>query len=164
VAKSLALREEALPRKTISVSDIVRNVLKGVESVATQHGVTLRSDLSEDPCTLVGDAVQIQRATQNVVINAIQAAAETKGEVNVSSARKDFYVDVRVQDTGPGIPGDQLPRLFDPYFTTKQNKSGTGLGLYITKKVLEDHNGSIKVDSTPGTGTTFTIRLPLQNS
>ncbi|MFL6583720.1 MAG: sensor histidine kinase [Chthoniobacterales bacterium] len=156
--------EEALPRKTISVSDIVRNVLKGVESVATQHGVTLRSDLSEDPCTLVGDAVQIQRATQNVVINAIQAAAETKGEVNVSSARKDFYVDVRVQDTGPGIPGDQLPRLFDPYFTTKQNKSGTGLGLYITKKVLEDHNGSIKVDSTPGSGTTFTIRLPLQNS
>ena len=56
---------------------------------------------------------------------------------------------------------NKLRRIFDPYFTTKQGKSGTGLGLFITKKVVEDHNGSIKVDSTPGVGTTITIRLPL---
>jgi signal transduction histidine kinase len=57
-----------------------------------------------------------------------------------------------------------LHKVFDPYFTTKQAKSGTGLGLYITKKVVEDHNGSIKVESTTGTGTVFTIRLPLSAS
>jgi len=57
-----------------------------------------------------------------------------------------------------------LNKIFDPYFTTKQAKSGTGLGLYITKKVVEDHNGSIKVDSTPGSGTIFTVRLPLQTN
>jgi signal transduction histidine kinase len=57
-----------------------------------------------------------------------------------------------------------MSKIFDPYFTTKQGKSGTGLGLYITKKVVEDHNGSIKVDSTPDVGTTFTIRLPLLNN
>jgi two-component system NtrC family sensor kinase len=68
-----------------------------------------------------------------------------------------------VHDTGPGIAQDQIPKIFDPYFTTKQSKSGTGLGLYITRKVVEDHSGSIKVDSAPGQGTTFTIRLPLQN-
>ena len=58
----------------------------------------------------------------------------------------------------------QMPKIFEPYFTTKQGKSGTGLGLYITKKVIEDHHGSIKVDSTPQVGTTFTIRLPLVNN
>ena len=73
----------------------------------------------------------------------------------------DFYVDVRVEDTGNGMAAAQIPKIFEPYFTTKQGKSGTGLGLYITKKVVEDHNGSIKVDSTPDVGTTFTIRLPL---
>jgi signal transduction histidine kinase len=77
--------------------------------------------------------------------------------------RKEFYVDVRVEDTGDGIQPWELAKIFEPYFTTKQGKSGTGLGLYITKKVIEDHNGSIKVESTPLLGTTFTIRLPLIN-
>ena len=81
-----------------------------------------------------------------------------------SCTQKDFYVDVRVADTGSGISPEQMAKIFDPYFTTKQGKSGTGLGLYITKKVVEDHNGSIKVDSTPDVGTTFTIRLPLLNN
>ena len=71
---------------------------------------------------------------------------------------------MQVEDTGSGITSEQMSKIFDPYFTTKQGKSGTGLGLYITKKVVEDHNGSIKVDSTPDVGTTFTIRLPLLNN
>jgi two-component system NtrC family sensor kinase len=101
------------------------------------------------------------RAIQNVIIKAIQASAEKKGSVSVSCLRKDFYVDVRIADTGEGILPAQINKIFEPYFTTKQGKSGTGLGLYITKKVVEDHSGSIKVDSAPGTGTTITIRLPL---
>ena len=81
--------------------------------------------------------------------------------VTDQEAAKDFYVDVRVADTGHGIRPEQISKIFDPYFTTKQGKSGTGLGLYITKKVVEDHSGSIKVDSTPDVGTVITIRLPL---
>jgi two-component system NtrC family sensor kinase len=111
----------------------------------------------------LGDAVQIQRAIQNVIINALQASAENRGRVTIECTQKDFYVDLRVEDTGAGIAPAQISRIFDPYFTTKQAKSGTGLGLYITKKVVEDHGGSIKVESTLGVGTTFTIRLPLSN-
>jgi signal transduction histidine kinase len=155
---------EASPHKPISVTQIVREVVKGVSPMAVQNEVQFDCDLCDDPCTLLGDAVQITRAIQNVIINALQASAEKKGKVAVSCERKDFYVDVRVQDTGYGITPAQMAKIFDPYFTTKQGKSGTGLGLYITKKVLEDHNGSIKVDSTPQAGSTFTIRLPLLNN
>ena len=126
--------------------------------------VDLQSNICDDPCTLLGDSVQIMRAIQNVIINAVQASAEKKGSITVSCTAKDFYVDVCVKDTGCGITETQLEKIFDPYFTTKQNKSGTGLGLYITRKVIEDHSGSIKVDSTPQVGTTFTIRLPLLNN
>ena len=132
--------------------------------MAAQGGVEVKSTICEDPCTLLGDAVQINRAIQNVIINAVQASAEKKGTVTITCTQKDFYVDLLIEDTGPGIPPAQLSKIFDPYYTTKQSKSGTGLGLYITKKVVEDHNGSIKVDSTPETGTTFTIRLPLLNN
>ncbi len=155
---------EAAPHKPISVSAIAREVVKSVTAMAAQNGVQLKSNLCEDACTLKGDATQMTRAIQNVIINAIQAAADGKGTVNVSCIRKDFYVDVRVEDTGSGITQAQMAKIFDPYFTTKQGKSGTGLGLYITKKVVEDHSGSIKVDSTPQVGTSFTIRLPLVNS
>jgi len=155
---------EASPHKPISVSEIVREVVKGVGPMAAQHGVELHCDICDDPCSLLGDSVQIMRAIQNVIINALQATAEKKGTVTVTCLRKDFYVDVRVEDNGYGIAEIQLAKIFDPYFTTKQGKSGTGLGLYITKKVIEDHNGSIKVDSTAQIGTTFTIRLPLLNN
>jgi len=155
---------EAAPHKPISVLAIVREVVKGVTGMAAQNGVELKSNLCDDPCTLTGDSTQMTRAIQNVIINALQAASEKNGTVTVSCLRKDFYVDVRVEDTGPGITPAQMAKIFDPYFTTKQGKSGTGLGLYITKKVVEDHNGSIKVDSTPQVGTTFTVRLPLLNN
>jgi signal transduction histidine kinase len=155
---------EASPHKPISVTQIVREVVKGVGPMAAQSGVELQCDICDDPGTLLGDPVQIMRAIQNVIINALQASTEKKGSVSVSCTRKDFYVDVRVEDTGYGIAPAQMAKIFEPYFTTKQGKSGTGLGLYITKKVVEDHNGSIKVDSTPQVGTTFTIRLPLLNN
>ena len=155
---------EASPRKPISVSDIVRDVLKGVSAIATQSGIQLESEGCDNPCMILGDTVQIKRAIQNVVINALQASADEKTPVSITCVLKDFYVDIVVEDGGAGIDPAQLNKIFDPYFTTKQGKSGTGLGLYITKKVVEDHNGSIKVDSAPDSGTVFTIRLPLLNT
>jgi signal transduction histidine kinase len=155
---------EASPRIPISVSTIVHEVIKGMSSMAAQTGVQLNATICEDPCTLLGNAIQINRAIQNVIFNAVQASTDKKGTVSVDCTRRDFYVDIRIEDTGSGINPDQMSKIFDPYFTTKQSKSGTGLGLYITKKVVEDHNGSIKVDSTPGTGTVFIIRLPLLNN
>lgn len=155
---------DAAPHKVVSVSEIVREVVESVGAMAKQTGVKVTCDVTDNACSLTGDAVQITRAIQNVIINAIQASTESKGTIEVSCIRKDFYVDVQIADTGHGIGPDQITKIFDPYFTTKQGKSGTGLGLYITKKVVEDHGGSIKVDSAPGAGTTITMRLPLTNN
>jgi signal transduction histidine kinase len=147
--------------KPISMSQIVRAVAKGAAGIAAQNGVEFKSDICEEPCTILGDTTQLTRAVQNVVVNAIQAAAEKSGAVSVTCVRKDFYVDILVEDNGNGIPTELMAKIFEPYFTTKHGKSGTGLGLYITKKVIDDHQGSIKVESTPQAGTIFTLRLPL---
>ena len=155
---------EGSPPKAISVSEILKDVAKGVGAVALQNGVTFNCDVSAESCTILGDTTQITRALHNVLINAIQASTDKKGAVAVSCVQKDFYVDIRVEDTGSGMSAEQMAKIFDPYFTTKQSRSGTGLGLYITKKVVEDHSGSTKVESTPGLGTIFTIRLPLLNN
>ncbi len=155
--------QEAAAHRPVNVGQIVQEVLKGAESIAIQCGVELHADNCEIGLVL-GDAVQIKRAIQNVIVNAVQAAAENRGSVTVECTSQEFYVDVRIQDTGCGITPAQMPKIFEPYFTTRQGRSGTGLGLYITKKVVEDHRGSIKVDSTPDLGTTFTIRLPLANA
>ncbi len=155
---------DSVRHKTISVSSIVRDVISGADAVAEQSGVSLKANICDDPCTLFGDPLQIKRAMQNVIVNAVQACSDKHGTVTVTCTRKDFYVDLVVEDNGAGITPAQMQKIFEPYFTTKQTKSGTGLGLYITKKVVEDHHGSIKVDSTPDVGTTFVIRLPLQTT
>jgi two-component system NtrC family sensor kinase len=148
----------------ISISEILREVVKSSGGMAVENGVELNCNICDDQCTVLGEPIQLTRAIQNVIMNAIQASAEKKGSVAVSCMEKDFYADIRVEDTGYGIPAEQMSRIFDPYFTTKQGKSGTGLGLYITKKVIDDHQGSIKVESTPQIGTAFILRLPLVNN
>lgn len=155
--------DSAKKPKPVSVAKTLREVLRATAPMAAQNGVELDSNICDEECLVLGDAMQLTRAIQNVIVNAIQASSEKHGSVAVSCVQKDFYADLRVEDTGYGIEPDKIAKIFDPYFTTKQGKNGTGLGLYITKKVIEDHQGSIRVDSTPQVGTIFTIRLPLVN-
>ena len=131
--------------------------------MASQNGVQLDCEIAEEELIVLGDPTQLTRALQNVFVNAIQAATEKHGKVVVNCQEKDLYTDIQVRDTGYGIAEDEIGKIFEPYFTTKQGKNGTGLGLYITKKVIDDHNGSIDVASTLGVGTTFTLRLPLHD-
>jgi Signal transduction histidine kinase len=145
----------------VSISRIVREVVKSSGGMALESGVEVNCKICEEECTVLGEPIQLTRAIQNVILNAIQASAEKKGSIAVSCVAKDVYADVRVEDTGCGIPEEQMLKIFEPYFTTKQGKNGTGLGLYITKKVIDDHHGSIKLESTPQVGSAFTLSLPL---
>jgi two-component system nitrogen regulation sensor histidine kinase GlnL len=96
----------------------------------------------------------------NLVLNAMEAAAETKGEgrVEVRTGRRADFAFVEVADNGPGIPKENLERMFAPFFTTKS--AGTGLGLALVQKITVAHNGEVKMSSSAGNGATFTLKIP----
>lgn len=146
---------------------------------AAAMGVRLRTELAPGPLTAPLDAPHFKQALLNLMINATQAM-ESRGTGIAPSSESprpkelilrtaaakpgradrdpDAAWEVHVIDTGPGIPADVLPRLFTPYFTTKSG--GSGLGLATSKRLIEEHAGTISVESTHGTGTDFIIRLP----
>src|SRR5262249_32465456 len=108
------------------------------------------------------DANQISQVLMNLLLNAAEATPEG-GRISIA-ANKLTYVDmieVRVSDTGCGIPADILPHVFEPFFTTKRGR-GTGLGLSISMAYVRSHNGEIRVDSVPNHGTTVTLTLPVR--
>jgi signal transduction histidine kinase len=92
--------------------------------------------------------------------NAVEAISE-KGEITVTTLTRDRKLYIRIRDTGVGIPAEDISRVFDPGFTTKGVGVGTGLGLAICYQVVADHHGEIRVESSPGRGSTFTIVLPV---
>ena len=101
----------------------------------------------------------IERVFVNLLLNAVQAMPNG-GELTVKSERQGKNVLIHFQDTGVGILKENLPRLFDPLFTTKAK--GQGLGLAVCKRLVDAHEGSISVESTIGKGSTFTVKLPLE--
>jgi nitrogen fixation/metabolism regulation signal transduction histidine kinase len=104
-----------------------------------------------------GDAAKLKTALRNIVANAVEAISH-KGEVAVTVGRDGPNLRVVIKDTGPGMSRETIERIFDPYFSTKD--SGTGLGLPIAKKIIEEHGGTIQVASEPGVGTAVTVEIP----
>ena len=104
---------------------------------------------------------QLNQVFLNILVNAAHAI-ETRGEVTVATRREGETVAISIRDTGSGIPEEIRSRIFEPFFTTKEVGKGTGLGLSISYDIIQKHGGSISVESAPGEGTTFTIRLPIE--
>ena len=103
---------------------------------------------------------EIQQLFFKIVQNAIQAM-EGRGTITISSTHNKNAIQVRIKDTGPGIPQEYLSKIFDPFFTTKEQGSGTGLGLNIVHHLLERYEGSIKVNSELGKGSEFIVTFPV---
>jgi signal transduction histidine kinase len=139
-------------------------LLKNSKDIA-EH---IRISRNVDPYISVkGDAQRLRQVFWNLLLNACQAMP-TGGEIIVSALPcpqtngKPALCEIIITDTGPGIAHEFLEKIFDPFFTTKRR--GTGLGLAIVYRIVEDHGGTITVDSKPGKGAQFTIRLPMIES
>lgn len=127
---------------------------------ASANRVRLRFEPSAEPVRAFADPKLVKQAVLNLMLNATQAMAATGGELMVGAAREPDAAVIRVTDTGPGIAPDTASRIFDAYYTTK--KGGTGLGLPMTRRIAEEHGGSLDLASEVGKGSRFTLRLPIE--
>jgi two-component system NtrC family sensor kinase len=153
-------RQSPPARKSNDINAIVRECIALVTKPAAFRDVAVESRLFDKLPTLVVDHDQILQSLINLVLNAIEAS-DPGGKISLSTSYlpEKAALEVKVQDTGKGIPQDALDNIFDPFFTTKD--TGTGLGLAITHGFVHQNGGTIEVESREGVGTTFTIRLPL---
>lgn len=138
--------------------DLNNLVKESLSWVAIPENVIVKSKLNGSSLLVEADPEQIGRVFANIISNAIQAM-NGKGELQVDTGMEDGYVWSRFEDTGCGIPEENMEKIFEPLFTTKPK--GIGLGLAISKRLVEQHSGKIEVASRVGQGTTFTVKLPL---
>jgi signal transduction histidine kinase len=110
-----------------------------------------------------GNAPKLQQVFMNLIMNARDAMSQG-GQLEISTEANDDFVIICFRDTGMGIAPEHLPKIYDPFFTTKQIGKGTGLGLAVSYGIVQDHGGQIKVESKAGAGTVFQITLPLASA
>ena len=161
-------RRQADRREAVDLHALVQDVLVLVEKDLQVHRIRWDLDCRRQPCVLV-NANQIQQVILNLIINARQAMGEGgKLKITIDEDSSLNMGEVRIADSGAGIAPDKLRQIFEPFFSTKdrdaQGQGGTGLGLALCREVMESHKGRIRVESTLGKGTTFTLKLPLANS
>lgn len=151
-------RPVALNLRQIPPAALLQHALALMEEQARVKGIEIRIELSPGVGEVVIDPDKIEQVILNLLLNAVEAM-EAGGVISLSMGTTERgMVRIAVADTGPGIGKEDLPHIFDPYFTTKQ--SGTGLGLALVHRIVQAHGGEITVESTPGTGTVFTVLLP----
>ena len=151
-------RERPLQLKNVDVNHVVEEVFSLVTNQTAILGVEVSKDLARVPM-VEADFGQLRQAFINIVINGIEAIGKG-GHLKVSTRPlpEENGVEIVFQDDGPGIPPELMQKIFDPFFTTKEK--GTGLGLSVVYGIVERHKGHVSVESEPGKGTRFTIRLP----
>jgi len=154
-------RPEDLRLQPVHVKDLFDEILPLIEPEAQKNNVRVHVDVPPDIPPVNGDAAMLRQVFLNLAINGCQAMP-TGGTLRLSCGRASRNrVDVRVQDTGIGIPAEHLSKIFDLYFTTKDH--GTGIGLSMVYRIVQLHDGDIEVESTKNRGTTFRVLLPRAN-
>jgi signal transduction histidine kinase len=150
-----------LRREPLALADVIARAVDLYRDVADAKGVTLTSTAPVD-VVVVADRTRLEQVAANLIDNAVKYAP-AGGRVEVEAAREPGAVFLRVRDTGPGIAGDELPRIFDRLFRgdTSRTERGLGLGLSLVQAIVEAHRGSVEVSSELGRGSTFTVTLPV---
>ena len=144
-----------------NVNNIINEVVKSFEKELEDRKIKFELELMDKPPLILLDSNRIITAIAHLIRNAIEAMEKTPKLLKISSLIRNGQIEITVSDTGKGIPEDKIKYIFDPIFTSKIY--GPGLGLTFAKIIIQEHKGTITVQSESEKGTTFTIRLPLRN-
>ncbi len=145
----------------LEVNLTVDFILNFINFEAARRGVTIFKQFDHTLPVIHLNSNQLKQILLNIIMNALQAIGNDGGKLIVETiASSGETISIIISDNGPGIPGDLVEKIFDRYFTTKQPGEGTGLGLFVTKSLVENMGGSIKVSNRNGGGTTFTLLFP----
>ena len=151
----------SLNRETLDVSEMIRETVALLRDEAMRYNISVRTELAADLPKIVGDRVQLQQVAMNLIVNSIEAMKDIDGirEMVIKSQRaENEQILVSVSDTGIGFPPQFAEQIFDPFFTTKPH--GTGMGLRISRSIIESHGGRLWAVGSPGRGATFHLNLP----
>ena len=155
-------RQQTQITDSLNINELIENVYKLLEYKFKQKQVVVTQNLLEDIPAISGDNQLIQEVIMNILINAYDAISE-KGEIEIMSGIKDEkHIFFSIRDNGIGLKENELDKIFDPFYTTKDPGEGTGLGLWVSLGIVENHNGQIKVNSIPNKETIFTVILPTE--
>lgn len=151
-------RPGQLRREPTAIGDIIKKTVSLVQVDAESYKITLVLDLAAELPTVHVDRDKLNQVVLNLLLNAIQAMSNG-GILTVRTERDEGMIVISIRDSGIGIPPENIPRVFDPYFTTKSN--GTGLGLALSAKIIEEHGGAMRIFSTPNEYTEIRVMLPI---
>lgn len=154
-------RPSAPTLRLTNVEDVVNDVVLFTRQFAGQARVEIETAFTAASPYVLADADQLKQVLVNLVSNAVQAMEDTGGTITVRVWDDDSFVLASVADTGPGMSSEMLDKVFDPFYSTRDG--GTGLGLTIVHRIIDQHGGRVEVESTPGAGTTFTVALPARS-
>jgi len=157
---SLLFKKGALQREPADVNELIREMILLLRTEANRYSISIRTDLAEDLPKVMADRVQLQQVFMNLMLNGIDAMKETTGggELIIKSEPDDGQLLISVSDTGVGLAPEQADHIFKAFFTTKDN--GTGMGLPISRSIIESHGGRLWATGVPGSGATFQFTLP----
>jgi signal transduction histidine kinase len=152
-------KKDSPKRELVAVNEVLGEMVRMLRSEARRHGVSIRTDIKEDLPMTVADRVQLQQVLMNLMLNGIEAMEDTGGVLTVKSQLgEDSQIEITVNDTGPGLPLGKVDQIFDAFFTMKPQ--GSGMGLAISKSIVESHGGRIWANGDGGRGATFHFNLP----
>ncbi|MDH5714967.1 MAG: ATP-binding protein, partial [Candidatus Aminicenantes bacterium] len=143
----------------LDVNQVITDTISLFEYQLRSSGIKLKLNLEDSPPPIRGDKGKLQQLLLNLLKNATESMPQG-GELGISSKTENDSVLVSIRDTGAGIAKENLPKIYDPFFTTKKGRHGTGLGLSVSYGIIQEHSGSISVKSSLGKGTDFIIKLP----
>lgn len=150
-------RPRGIAREPVHVGRLVLDVLDLQQGMLQRRDIVVEHEIAQDGCVALGDVEKLKQVVLNLVVNAVEAM-KSGGKLALAVHPDGDHVVFEIVDTGPGIPKDVIESVFDPFFTTKE--AGTGLGLSIVQKIIDQHAGTIVLESEPGQGTRASVRIP----